>query len=88
MRIRVTRSGGFAGFPATAELETTGRPDAAELERLATAVLAQAGPGPAAGVPDGYRYSVTVDDRTVEFADPKISEEQEELVERVLRDGA
>ncbi|MFB6561145.1 MULTISPECIES: protealysin inhibitor emfourin [unclassified Streptomyces] len=88
MRIRVTRSGGFAGFPVTAELETTGRPDAAELERLATAVLAQAGPGPAAGVPDGYQYSVTVDDRTVAFADPKITDEQEELVERVLRDGA
>ncbi|MFD7557711.1 MULTISPECIES: protealysin inhibitor emfourin [unclassified Streptomyces] len=88
MHIRVTRSGGFAGFPLKAELDTTGRPDAAELERLATAVLTQTGPGPVAVVPDGYRYSVTVDDRTVEFADPKITEEQEELVERVLRDGA
>ncbi|MEV7525801.1 protealysin inhibitor emfourin [Streptomyces sp. NPDC091371] len=88
MRIRVIKSGGFAGITYKAELETSGRPDAAELERLATEVLAQSGTGPPAGVPDGFRYSVTVDDRTVEFADPDISDAQEELVERVLRDGA
>ncbi|WP_329380108.1 hypothetical protein OG625_14255 [Streptomyces sp. NBC_01351] len=94
MRIRVTRSGGFAGITYKAELETSGRPDAAELERLAAQVLAEAeareeaGAGPAAGVPDGYRYTVTVDNRTVEFVDPDISEAQEELVARVLRDGA
>lgn len=91
MHIRVTRSGGLAGLTHQAELDTTGRPDAAELERLATSVVSGAVAGsraaPAAGVPDGYQYSVTVDDRTVEFADPDIDEAQDELVDRVLREG-
>ncbi|MEV6954375.1 protealysin inhibitor emfourin [Streptomyces sp. NPDC051183] len=88
MRIRVTRSGGIAGLTLKAELETSGLPDAADLERLALEVVAGGRPGPVSGVPDGYHYTVTVDDRTVEFADPDISDAQEDLVERVLRDGA
>ncbi|GAA3169059.1 MULTISPECIES: protealysin inhibitor emfourin [Streptomyces] len=88
MRIRVTRSGGLAGLSRQAELDTSGRPDAAEWERLARAALAGSRAGPAPGVPDGFRYTVTVDDRTVEFADPHLSEAQNELVDRVLREGA
>ncbi|MFD8411565.1 protealysin inhibitor emfourin [Streptomyces sp. NPDC059650] len=87
MRIEVTRSGGFAGITRRAVLDTAGRPGAAAVERLARRVLAEAGPGVPAGVPDGYRYTVTVDGRTVERADPDTSEDLEELVERVLRDG-
>ncbi|MFJ8012913.1 protealysin inhibitor emfourin [Streptomyces sp. NPDC096339] len=80
------RSGGLAGITSKGELDTSGRPDAAELEALAREVLAEAGEGPARVVPDGYRYTVTVDDRTVEFADPDTGDALEELVERVLRD--
>ncbi|MCJ1676494.1 hypothetical protein MTF65_03835 [Streptomyces sp. APSN-46.1] len=89
MRIRVIRSGGLLGMTRRAELETSGRPDAAELERLAREVLADTPPGPAAGVPDGYQYTVTVDDdRTVEFSEPGLSDAQSQLVERVLGEGA
>ncbi|MFD7630384.1 protealysin inhibitor emfourin [Streptomyces sp. NPDC059851] len=88
MRIEVTRTGGIAGITRRAVLETTGRPDAAELERLARQVLAEAGPGTPPGVPDGYQYTVTVDGRTVEFADPDTSDALEELVGRVLKEGA
>lgn len=88
MRIRVIRSGGVAGLTRQAELETSGRPDAADLERLALEVVAEAQAGPVPGVPDGYHYTVTVDGRTVEFADPNTSDALEELTERVLRDGA
>jgi hypothetical protein len=88
MRIRVIRSGGLLGMTRRAELETPGRPDAPELERLALDVVAEAPAGPVPGVPDGYRYIVTVDDdRTVEFADPGLSDAQLELVERVLGEG-
>ncbi|GGS94488.1 hypothetical protein GCM10010270_78140 [Streptomyces violaceus] len=46
----------------------------------------QNGPGPSEVCPGGYRYTVTVDDRTVEFADPDGSDALEELIERVLRE--
>jgi hypothetical protein len=68
-----------------AQLDTSGRSDAADLERLARDVLSGTPAGPAPGVPDGYQYLVTVDgDRSVAFADPGLSEAQRELVERVL----
>ncbi|MFH8802322.1 protealysin inhibitor emfourin [Streptomyces sp. NPDC017936] len=92
MRVRVTRSGGLLGASRRGELDTSGRPDAAELEHLAHEVLATARPPrtPAAAVPDAYRYTVTVegDDRTAEFTDPGLSESQRELIERVLGEGA
>ncbi|MFD0267212.1 hypothetical protein ACFVGY_11525, partial [Streptomyces sp. NPDC127106] len=59
----------------------------AHRERRAAQVLGDGGPGTPAGVPDGYRYTVTVDGRTVEFADPDTSDALEELVERVLQEG-
>lgn len=88
MRVQVTRSGGLLGMSRRAELETSGRADAAQLERLVRDVLAGTPAGPAPGVPDGYQYLVTVDDgRTAAFADPGLSEAQRELVERVLGEG-
>ncbi|MCX4763566.1 hypothetical protein OG562_21885 [Streptomyces sp. NBC_01275] len=94
MRIRVTRSGGLLPVPRWAELDTSGRPDGADLERLAREVLTTTPPGPTPGVPDGYHYTLTVEadgtaaDRTVEFADPRLTAVQVQLVERVLGEGA
>ncbi|MFC0597462.1 protealysin inhibitor emfourin [Streptomyces palmae] len=88
MRICVTRSGGFAGIERRAELDTAGRPDAKHLEALAhLAVETSAGAG-SRGVPDGFRYEITVDGRTTHCADPRLSDAQRELVRTVLKQGA
>ncbi|WP_374103721.1 protealysin inhibitor emfourin [Streptomyces sp. ISL-86] len=85
----MTRSGGLPGIARRGELDTSGRPDAAELERLALDVVANTPTDAASGVPDGYQYVVTVDeDRTVEFTDPGLSDAQLQLVELVLGEGA
>ncbi|MDH6434249.1 hypothetical protein M2158_002726 [Streptomyces sp. SAI-144] len=44
-------------------------------------------PGPS-GVPDGFSYEITVDGRTVYAADPRLTEEQRELISKVLKEGA
>ncbi|MBX7546974.1 protealysin inhibitor emfourin [Streptomyces sp. NPDC004232] len=88
MRIQIRRTGGFAGIERRAEVDTSARPDAAEWQALAERVLAS-GPGaPPAGVPDGFRYEITVDGRTVYAADPRLTEDQRELVTRLLKEGA
>lgn len=88
MRIQVSRTGGFAGIARHGEVETSGRPDAAEWEALAEAALAVGRDGPQAGVPDGFRYRVTVGDRSVDCADPRLTEAQRTLISRVLEEGA
>ncbi|MGW4229052.1 protealysin inhibitor emfourin [Streptomyces sp. NPDC004980] len=88
MRIQVSRTGGFAGLARHGEVDTSGRPDAAEWEALAEAVLAAGRGGPPAGVPDGFRYRITVGDRTVDCADPRLSDAQRALISRVLKEGA
>ncbi|MER6730896.1 protealysin inhibitor emfourin [Streptomyces puniciscabiei] len=88
MRIRVRRTGGFAGIERRAEVDTSGRPDADAWHTLADRVLASGRSTPPAGVPDGFRYEITVDDRTVYAADPRLTEEQRELITRVLKEGA
>ncbi|MFF9766097.1 protealysin inhibitor emfourin [Streptomyces sp. NPDC014636] len=88
MRIRVRRTGGFAGIERRAEVDTSGRPDAREWRTLAERVLASGHGTPPAGVPDGFGYEITVDDRTVYTADPRLTEEERELVSRVLKEGA
>ena len=40
MRIQVSRTGGFAGIARHGEIETSGRPDAADWEALAESALA------------------------------------------------
>ncbi|MFF6956508.1 protealysin inhibitor emfourin [Streptomyces sp. NPDC008317] len=87
MRIEVVRSGGFAGVPRHAALDTAGRPDAARLTSLAEAVLAAPPPsGPP--VPDGFTYAITADGRTAHCADPHLTPAQRELIEAVLGEGA
>jgi hypothetical protein len=91
MRIGLIRSGGLLGVPRRAGLETSGRPDGTELERLAREVLAAARdrPPPGPGVPDAYQYTLTVDDEPpVEFTDPGLTGAELRLVERLLGEGA
>ncbi|MFJ7147793.1 protealysin inhibitor emfourin [Streptomyces sp. NPDC100445] len=88
MRIQVRRTGGFAGIERRAEVDTSGRPDADEWQALAGRALASGQDTPPAGVPDGFRYEITVDGRTVYAADPRLTDEQRELVSRVLKEGA
>jgi hypothetical protein len=88
MRIRVKRTGGFAGIERRAEVDTAGRADAAEWQALAEQAVAAGRRLPPAGVPDGFSYEITVDGRTVYCADPRLTDEQRELVSRVLKEGA
>jgi hypothetical protein len=88
MRIQVSRTGGFAGIARRREVDTTGRPDAAEWRTLAEEALAAGRGSPPTGVPDGFRYRITVDERTVHCADPHLTEAQRALISRVLKEGA
>jgi emfourin len=88
MLIRVRRTGGFAGIERRAEVDTSARPDAGEWRALADGALATGRDAPPAGVPDGFHYEITVDGRTVHAADPHLTDEQRELVSRVLKEGA
>ncbi|MCD2466954.1 MULTISPECIES: protealysin inhibitor emfourin [unclassified Streptomyces] len=83
MRIRVRRTGGFAGIERSAEVEVSDP----EWESLATAVLDE-GDGDVRGVPDGFSYEITVDGRTVRCRDPRLTDAQRTLVTRVLKEGA
>ena len=88
MRIQVKRTGGFAGIERRAEVDTSARPDAPDWDGLAARVLASGHGTPPAGVPDGFSYEITVDGRTVYAADPRLTDEQRELISRVLKEGA
>lgn len=88
MLIEVRRTGGFAGIERRAEVDTSARPDAPEWRALAERVLAAGQDTPPAGIPDGFHYEITVDGRTVHAADPKLTEDQRELISRVLKEGA
>ncbi|MCS0638180.1 hypothetical protein NX801_21490 [Streptomyces sp. LP05-1] len=90
MRIRVRRTGGFAGIERVAEVDTSCLP-AAEADawrELAGAALAGPPAEPSAGVPDGFAYEITADGRTIRAADPRLTDAQRELVTRVLKEGA
>ncbi|NEA61160.1 protealysin inhibitor emfourin [Streptomyces sp. SID12488] len=88
MLIQVRRTGGFAGIERCAEVDTSGRPDAAEWHALADQAIASGGGTPPDGVPDGFSYEITVDGKTVYCADPRLTEEQRKLISRVLKEGA
>ena len=88
MRIEVRRTGGFAGIERRAGVDTAARPDAREWHALAERALAAGRDTPPAGVPDGFHYEITVDGRTVHAADPGLTEDQRELISRVLKEGA
>ncbi|MFE7414243.1 protealysin inhibitor emfourin [Streptomyces laurentii] len=88
MRIRVRRTGGFAGIERSAEVDTAGRADAAELHDLAETVVGQ-GDDTERGVPDGFSYEITVDDKhTVRCRDPHLTDAQRALVSTILAEGA
>jgi hypothetical protein len=88
MRIQVRRTGGFAGIERHKEVDTSGRPDAHEWLALAEQALAAGRGTRPIGVPDGFSYEITVDGRTVYAADPRLTEEQRELISKVLKEGA
>jgi hypothetical protein len=88
MRIQVRRTGGFAGIERHKEVDTSGRPDAHEWRALAEQALAAGRGTRPIGVPDGFSYEITVDGRTVYAADPRLTEEQRELISKVLKEGA
>ncbi|MFD3336566.1 protealysin inhibitor emfourin [Streptomyces sp. NPDC058700] len=92
MRIRVRRTGGFAGIERSAEVDTSGRPDADDWHTLAEAVLDggndEGVDDGGRGVPDGFSYEITVDGRTVHCGDPRLTETQRTLITRVLKEGA
>ncbi|MGW0733826.1 protealysin inhibitor emfourin [Streptomyces sp. NPDC002851] len=88
MRIEVRRTGGFAGIDRYAEVDTSGRPDADEWQALAEQAVADGRETPPVGVPDGFSYQLTVDDRTVYCSDPRLTEEQRHLITRVLKEGS
>lgn len=88
MHIQVKRTGGFAGITRRAEVDTTGRPDAATWHALAHEALSAGRGALPSGVPDGFEYEITVDGETVRCADPKLSEAQRDLISKVLREGA
>ncbi|MFF3248198.1 protealysin inhibitor emfourin [Streptomyces sp. NPDC002870] len=88
MRIQVRRTGGFAGIERFAEVDTSGRTDASEWHALAEQAVAGGRGTPPVGVPDGFSYQITVDERTVYCSDPRLSEAQQQLISRVLKEGA
>ncbi|MFJ9826190.1 protealysin inhibitor emfourin [Streptomyces sp. NPDC101160] len=88
MRIRVVRTGGFAGIEKDAEVDTDGRPDDRRLRDLAQRTLTAPPPPQTRGVPDGFAYEITIDGQTVKCADPHLTDEQRELIQLVLKEGA
>ncbi|MGW6393989.1 protealysin inhibitor emfourin [Streptomyces sp. NPDC055103] len=83
MRIRVRRTGGFAGIERSAEVDTAD-PD---LRSLAGEVLA-GGSDTSRGVPDGFAYEITIDGTTIRCCDPRLTAAQRTLITRVLKEGA
>ncbi|MEU5544783.1 protealysin inhibitor emfourin [Streptomyces sioyaensis] len=88
MRIHVHRTGGFSGVDRRAEIDTSGRDDAADWRTLADKAVATARTEPPVGVPDGFSYQITVDGRTVYCSDPRLTEEQRTLITKVLKEGS
>ncbi|MEV6170381.1 protealysin inhibitor emfourin [Streptomyces sp. NPDC051954] len=88
MRIQVRRTGGFAGIERHAEVDTSGRRDANEWHALAEKAVSAGRGVPAVGVPDGFSYQITVDGKTVYCSDPRLTQEQRDLISRVLKEGA
>ncbi|GHJ37704.1 protealysin inhibitor emfourin [Streptomyces sp. TS71-3] len=88
MRIQVKRTGGFAGVERHAAVDVSARDDAEEWQALADQVLSEGRGTPPLGVPDGFQYQITVGQKTVYCADPRLTEAQRKLITRVLKEGA
>jgi hypothetical protein len=87
MRITVTRTGGFAGLTRRATLSTDGRPDAADIAALARSALAEGRAKDPLGVPDGFHYEIETDEGRAYCADPRLTEAQSKLVDKVFQEG-
>src|SRR5690349_5252023 len=91
IRVRVARTGGFAGIPLTAEVDSTTVPtdQAAELRRLVGDLEQPMPAQPTPPVPDGFHYAIDVwrgpDHRHLEAADPFLPTPLRALVELVQR---
>jgi len=88
MRIQVIRDGGVTGVERHASLDTEGRPDAPHIHALAREVLSSGTRTVTFGVPDGFHYAITVDDRgTVYCTEPQLTDGQRDLISLVLAQG-
>ncbi|MDI3388643.1 hypothetical protein QIS99_20895 [Streptomyces sp. B-S-A8] len=88
MRIHVKRTGGFAGIERDASVDTAGLSDAEAWRTLAEQARTEGSDEPPVGVPDGFCYQITVDDRTFYCSDPRLTDEQRHLITRVLKEGS
>ncbi|MFK0291497.1 protealysin inhibitor emfourin [Streptomyces sp. NPDC090442] len=88
MHIHIRRTGGFTAIERRAEVDTADRPDATAWHALADHAMAAAHAAPPTGVPDGFQYALTVDGKTAYCADPDLTDEQRELITRLLKEGA
>ncbi|MFF3324365.1 protealysin inhibitor emfourin [Streptomyces sp. NPDC002889] len=88
MRIQIRRTGGFAGIERHSEVDTSGRADASEVHALAERAAAEGRDTPPVGVPDGFTYQITIDERTVYCSDPRLTEAQRQLISLVLKEGS
>ncbi|GAA0585463.1 hypothetical protein HPO96_10475 [Kribbella sandramycini] len=90
MIVTVSRSGGFAGLTAQAELDTTAEPDAEQLE-AAVRALAGASLGTGRPQPDRYVYRLetreTADAQATQYvvAEQDLDVSTAWLLDRVLR---
>jgi len=88
MRIQVTRSGGILGAERRSVLDTEGRPDAPHIHALAREALGSCARTPGYGVPDGYHYAISVDERSAgHCSDPQLTDSQRSLIALVLAQG-
>lgn len=76
-RLRLRRTGGIAGVPTEAELDTA-ELEPAQAEPILRALDAAKAPPPAPPRPDAFSYELTIeragDSRTVKFGDPPPAE--------------
>ena len=88
MRIQVTRSGGVLGTEHRFVLDTEGRPDAPHIHALAREALGSCARTPGYGLPEGFHYAISVDDRGAGYcSDPQLTDSQKFLIALVLAQG-
>ncbi|MEO9324267.1 protealysin inhibitor emfourin [Nocardioides sp. C4-1] len=87
-RVRVRRSGGFVGQTVEAEVDLEADDDRAPELRTLLGRVGALPDGHAAPRPDGFRYDVEVDGRTVHLCEADLSPDLRRIVDVVLRDGS
>jgi hypothetical protein len=83
MRIRVARSGGFAGLTLRGEVDTADQPDQDSWDALVRAAALDQAP-PDDPRPDRFQYEIDVDGHTTRLSEQQLTEPQRELARRVL----